>query len=51
MRWGGAEREGERDSQAGSALSARSPEPDEGLKVRNCEIMTGAETKSRTLAD
>ena len=35
---GGAEREGDRESQAGSALTV-SPDPDTGLKFTNPEIM------------
>ena len=35
--WGGAEREGDRESQAGSGLS---PEPDVGVELTNWEIMT-----------
>ena len=37
---GGAEREGDRDSEAGSRLQAVSTEPDEGLEPTNQEIMT-----------
>ena len=37
---GGAEREGDRESQAGSRLQAVSMEPDVGLEPTNCEIMT-----------
>ena len=36
----GAEREGDTESKAGSGLEAVSTEPDVGLKLRNCEIMT-----------
>ena len=42
---GQAERE--REALAGSSLV--STEPDTGLKLTNCEIMTSAEIKSRTL--
>ena len=42
---GRAEREGDRESQAGSA--AVSTEPDVGLKPTNHEIMTWAKTKSQ----
>ena len=45
--WGGAEREGKRESQAGSALPAQSPT--KHLSSQNHEIMTWAETKSWTL--
>ena len=37
---GGAEREGDMDSGAGSRLRAVGTEPDEGLKPTNREIMT-----------
>ena len=37
---GEAEREGERESQAGSRLRAVSIEPDTGLELTNPEIMT-----------
>ena len=37
---GGAEREGDTKSKAGSRLRAVSPEPDAGLELVNCEIMT-----------
>ena len=37
---GGAEREGGTESEAGSRLGAISPEPDSGLELRNCDIMT-----------
>ena len=40
---GGAEREGETESEAGSRLSADSTEPDAGLKLTNHEIMTWAD--------
>ena len=36
----GAEREGDTESGAGSRLRAVSPEPDVGLKLTSCEIMT-----------
>ena len=36
----GAEREGDKESEAGSRLQAVSTEPDAGLKLTNCEIMT-----------
>ena len=45
-REGEREREREKESQAGSTVSA---EPDLGLDLRNSEIMTGVEIKSRTL--
>ena len=37
---GGAEREGDTESEAGSRLRAVSTEPDAGLEPTNCEIMT-----------
>ena len=40
---GGAEREGDTESEAGSRLRAVSTEPDMGLELTNCEIMTRAE--------
>ena len=43
----GAERGGERESQAGPG--AGSTEPNNGLKSTNCEIMTWAEIKSWVL--
>ena len=40
MSRGGAEREGDTESEAGSRLRAISTEPDVGLQLTNCEIMT-----------
>ena len=37
---GGAEREGDTESEAGSRLSAFSPEPDAGLELTNRRIVT-----------
>ena len=37
---GGAEREGDPESEAGSRLRAASAEPDVGLELTNREIMT-----------
>ena len=37
------EREGDTQSEAGSSLRAVSTEPDAGLQLMNCEIMTWAE--------
>ena len=37
---GGAEREGDTESEAGSKLRAVGTEPDAGLELTNCEIMT-----------
>ena len=43
MKGGGAEREGDTESEAGSRLWAISPEPDAGLELKDHEIMTWAE--------
>ena len=43
MNRGGAEREGDIESEAGSRLQAVSTGPDAGLKLTNHEIMTRAE--------
>ena len=43
MNRGGAEREGDTESEAGSRLWAVSTEPDAGLELTDCEIMTWAE--------
>ena len=40
MSGGGAEREGDTESEAGSRLSAVSTEPDVGLELMDREIMT-----------
>ena len=40
MSGGGAEREGDSESKAGSRLRAVSTEPDVGLEPTDCEIMT-----------
>ena len=40
MSWGGAEREGDTESEADSRLRAVSAEPDAGLKLTDHEIMT-----------
>ena len=37
---GGTEREGDTGSEAGSSLPAVSTEPDAGLELTSCEIMT-----------
>ena len=39
---GGAEREGDTESEAGPRLWAVSTEPDVGFELTNCEIMTWA---------
>ena len=36
----GREREGDAESEVGSRLQAASTEPDAGLELTNCEIMT-----------
>ena len=43
MSWGGAKREGNTESKAGSKLWAVNTEPDAGLELTNGEIMTWAE--------
>ena len=43
MSGGGAEKEGVTESEAGSRLWTDSTEPDAGLKITDCEIMTWAE--------
>ena len=48
MSRGGAERGGDTESKAGSRLWAVSTEPDTGLEVKNCEIMTWAEIRRLT---
>ena len=40
MNWGGAEREGDTESETGSRLCTVSTEPDMGLELMNREIMT-----------
>ena len=40
MSGGGAESEGDTGSEAGSRLRAVRTEPDVGLKLTNCKIMT-----------
>ena len=48
MSRGGAEREGDTESEAGSRLRAISTEPDAGLELMNGEIMTQAEVRCLT---
>ena len=43
MSGGGAEREGDTESEAGSRLRAVSTEPDAGLELSNRELVTRAE--------
>ena len=45
---GGAEREGDTESEAGSRLRVISTEPDAGLEPTNLEIMTWAEVRCST---
>ena len=40
MSEGGAEREGDTESEAGSRLCSVSPEPNMGLKLTNLEMIT-----------
>ena len=42
MSWGGAEREGDTESEAGSRLRAVCTEPDAGLELMDRKIMTRA---------
>ena len=48
MSGGGAEREGDTESEAGSRLGAVSTEPDSGLELTNCGIVTRAEVRCST---
>ena len=48
MNRGGAEREGDTESEIGSRLWAVSTEPDAGLELTDREIMTGAEVRRLT---
>ena len=48
MSRGGTEREGDTESEAGSRLWADSTEPNAGLKLTECEIMTWAEVGCST---
>ena len=45
---GQREREGDTESEAGSRLRAVSTEPDAGLELTDCEIMSRAEVGSLT---
>ena len=45
---GGAEREGDTESEASSRLQAVSTEPDAGLELTSLEIMTWAEVRRLT---
>ena len=48
MSGGGAEREGDTESEAGSRLRAVSTKPDAGLELTDREIMTWAEVRCLT---
>ena len=48
MNGGGAEREGDTESEAGSRLWTISPEPDAGLELTDREIVTWAEGSRST---
>ena len=48
MNWGGAEREGDTESKAGSRLCAVSTQPDAGLELTDHEIMTRAKVGQLT---
>ena len=48
MNGGGAEREGDTELEAGSRLWAIRPEPDAGLELTDCEIVTWAEVGGLT---
>ena len=45
---GGAEREGDTESETGSRVWAVSTEPDVGLKLTDCKIMTWADVRRLT---
>ena len=48
MSGGGAEREGDTESEAGCRFRAVSTEPNTGLELKDHEIMTGAEVSRST---
>ena len=48
MTGGGAEREEDTESEAGSRFRAVSTEPDTGLELTSCEIVTRAKVGSLT---
>ena len=48
MSGGGAERDGDTESEAGSRLQAVTTEPDMGLELTNREIMTRADVRHLT---
>ena len=49
MSRGGAEREGDTESEAGSRLPAVSTDRDAGLELRSCEMVTWAEVGRSTV--
>ena len=50
MNGGGAEREGDTESEAGSRLRAISPEPDAGLELTDLEIVTWLKSDAQPTA-
>ena len=50
MNGGGAEREGDTESETGSRLRANSPEPDAGLELTDREIMTWLKSDAQPTA-
>ena len=50
MNGGGAEREGDTESQTGSRLRAISPEPDAGLELTDREIVTWLKSDAQPTA-
>ena len=50
MNGGGAEREGDTESETGSRLQAISPEPDAGLKLTDREIVTWLKSDAQPTA-
>ena len=50
MKRGGAEREGDTESETGSRLRAISPEPDAGLELTDREIVTWLKSDAKPTA-
>lgn len=50
MNGGGAEREGDTESETGSRLRANSPEPDAGLELPDREIVTWLKSEAQPTA-
>ena len=50
MNGGGAEREGDTELETGSRLRAISPEPDAGLELTDCEIVTWLKSDAQSTA-